>query len=85
MISQHWFGDWLGALRQQAITWKGVDSDQCRHMASLGHNELKHYRRQSILILQHTTIKGPILFPIPKLLIIAILFRCVLENHTRYL
>ena len=27
-------------VRQQAITWASVDLDLCRHMASLGHNEL---------------------------------------------
>ena len=32
--------EWLGAVRQQAITWANVDPDLCRHMASLGHNEL---------------------------------------------
>ena len=37
-ISQHWFRQWLGAVRQQAITWANVDPDLCRHMASLGHN-----------------------------------------------
>ena len=41
MISQHWFRYWLGAVRQQAITWTNVDQDPCHHMASLGHNELK--------------------------------------------
>ena len=40
VISQHWFRLWLGAVRQQAITWANVDSDHCRHMAPLGHNEL---------------------------------------------
>ena len=30
----------LGAIRQQAITWANVDPDLCRHMASLGLNEL---------------------------------------------
>ena len=40
MISQHWFRWWLGAVRQQAIIWANVDPDLCRHMASLGHNEL---------------------------------------------
>ena len=30
-----------GAIRQQAITRASVDPDLCRHMASLGHNELK--------------------------------------------
>ena len=33
---------WLGAVRQQAITWVNVEPDLCRHMVSLGHNELKH-------------------------------------------
>ena len=27
---------------QQAITWANVDPDLCRHLASLGHNELSH-------------------------------------------
>ena len=40
MISQHWFRWWLGAVRQQAITWANVDLVPCRHMASPGHNEL---------------------------------------------
>ena len=42
MISQHWFSSWLGAVRQQAITWANVDPDLWHHMASLGHNELTH-------------------------------------------
>ena len=40
MISQHWFRECLDAVRQQAITWANVDPDHCRHMVSLGHNEL---------------------------------------------
>ena len=28
------------AVRQQTITWANVDSDLCRHIASLGHNDL---------------------------------------------
>ena len=40
MMSQHWFRQWPGADRQQAITWANVDSDRCCLMASLGHNEL---------------------------------------------
>ena len=43
MISQHCFRYWLGAVRQQAITWANVDPDLCRHMASLCHNELMKY------------------------------------------
>ena len=39
MTHQHWFSLWLGAIRQQAITWANVNPDLCRHMASLGHNE----------------------------------------------
>ena len=36
MTSHHW----LGAVRQQANTWANADPDICRHMASLGCNEL---------------------------------------------
>ena len=32
--------EWLGAMRQQTITWARVDPDLCRHMAILGHNML---------------------------------------------
>ena len=39
MISQHCFRWWLGAVRQQAITWTSVDQDLKRHKASLGPNE----------------------------------------------
>ena len=39
MISQHWFSWWLGAIRQQAITWTNVGPDLCGHMALQGHNE----------------------------------------------
>ena len=41
MTSQHWVRKWLGAIRQQAITCANVDPDLCRHMVSLGHNELR--------------------------------------------
>ena len=41
MMSQHWFRQWLGAVRQQAISGAIVNPDLCRHKASLGHNELK--------------------------------------------
>ena len=50
MISQHWFRWWLGAIRQQAITWASVDLDPCRHMTSLGHNELNF----SVLRINHS-------------------------------
>ena len=32
--------DWGNGLVQQAITWANFDPDLCRHMVSLGHNEL---------------------------------------------
>ena len=35
MVSRHWFRKW-----QQTLTWANVDPDLCRHMASIGHNEL---------------------------------------------
>ena len=37
---QHWFRQWLGAVRQQAITWANVDPNICRHIPLIGHNEL---------------------------------------------
>ena len=40
--SQQWPRLWLGAVRQQAITCTIVDQDPCRHMASLGVDELRH-------------------------------------------
>ena len=41
MVCQYLFRKWLGALKQQAITWANVDPHLCRHMVSLGHNKLK--------------------------------------------
>ena len=41
MISQNCIRWWLGDGRQQANTWGYVDSDLCRHVPSLGHNEFK--------------------------------------------
>ena len=40
LTSQHKFRQWLGAFRQQTITWANVDPDLCHHMVSLGHHEL---------------------------------------------
>ena len=37
----HWFRNWLGAIRQEAITWTNVFQYLYCHMASLGHNELR--------------------------------------------
>ena len=33
------WGNWLGAVRQQAITWANTDLDILGHMVSLGYNE----------------------------------------------
>ena len=41
MNSQHKSRWWLGAVRQQTITWASVDSDQYGHMVSVGHAELE--------------------------------------------
>ena len=41
-IRQHWYRQWLGAFRQQAITWANVDPDLCRDMASMGHSGLRY-------------------------------------------
>ena len=48
MISQHWFRLWLGAVRQQAITWANVDPDLCRHMVLLGQDELRNHQNTFI-------------------------------------
>ena len=61
MPSQYWFRQWLGAVREQAITWANVDLDLCHHMTTLGHNELislKEYipytRRDTTVIIDAT-------------------------------
>ena len=46
MRSQHWFKQWLGAIRQQAITWTNVDQDLCCYEASLSHNKLMEILQQ---------------------------------------
>ena len=53
MISQHWFRQWLGTIRHQAITSTSVDLDPCHHMASLGHNELNSICQVSFSHLYH--------------------------------
>ena len=40
-MSEHWFRQWLGAVRPKTIAWANVAPDLCHHMAWLGHNELK--------------------------------------------
>ena len=55
MKSQHWFRLWLGAVRQQAITWANVDPDLCRQMVSLSLNELKINKDNNIWIWYNIT------------------------------
>ena len=52
MISQLWLRWWLGAVRQQAITWANVNPDLCRQMAALGLIELNHYLRPMLTYFQ---------------------------------
>ena len=40
-LMQHWHPQWLGADRQQDIAKANADPNQCCHVASLGHNELR--------------------------------------------
>ena len=55
MISQHWLREWLGAIKQEAITDANVDLDLCRNMVSLGHRELT---MRKILCQTITTVKS---------------------------
>ena len=47
--------------KAEAITWANVDPDLCRHIASLGHNELSHHLTddQSAMVQIITTDKEP--------------------------
>ena len=49
-LSQHWFRLWLGAVRQQAVTWTYVDPDLCHQMASLGQSELMPWKLKYTLL-----------------------------------
>ena len=42
-LGQHWIRWWLGAVRQQAMTWANIDLDLSHHMASLGHSDSMLY------------------------------------------
>ena len=52
--SQHWFRWWLGAVRQQVITWANVDPDLCHHRLSLSHNEVNPCDIEFILVSSKT-------------------------------
>ena len=49
----------LGALKQQAMIWTNVDPDLCRHVVSLGHNELIFFLLFSHCFLNHFTPQYP--------------------------
>ena len=51
MKSQLWFRKWLGAVRQQAITWANFGPDICRHVASLVRQDFRTYHEFAILML----------------------------------
>ena len=41
------------ATRQPTITWAYVDPDLCRHMASLGHNELTYWLLRDVKLISY--------------------------------
>ena len=45
MRSQHWFRQWLGATRQQAIAWTNIAQILWRLVATLGYNEFKVWHK----------------------------------------
>ena len=70
MISQNWFRYWLGAVRQQAITWANFDQDLCLHKTSLGHKELIYgllHTSGTITVVCTSAFKSPSLSaPLPQ-------------------
>ena len=50
--------DLAPSLRQQAITFANVDPDKCRHMVSLGHNELNHWGRDGMASIVQMTFSN---------------------------
>ena len=42
---------------QQGIAWASGDPDLCRHVASLGHNELTHWRQGDVVIILSVILK----------------------------
>ena len=62
IASHYWFRWWLGAIRQQAITWANVDNDDWQIILSLRDNELRlnhalHLKCQFVFILLKPTFK----------------------------
>ena len=69
LIRQYWFRYWLGAVRQQAITWIKVDPYLCHHMVLLGSNELnicQGISRFHILAKEFKLVWSLILFDLTK-------------------
>ena len=50
------FRYWLGAVRQQAITWTSVDQDLQRHIASLGPNQLINFTVATVPVEKKTKV-----------------------------
>ena len=46
----------LDLVRQQAITWANVDTDLCRHMASLGHNRMAWQWAETLVDIRGTLV-----------------------------
>ena len=55
-ISQLWFRQWLGAVRQQAITWANVDPELHHHMPPLAHNNCDNKSPGQSIALHNTAI-----------------------------
>ena len=68
VIGLHWWSVNIGSgnglvpsgnnCQQQAITWANVDPDLCRHMVSLGHNELTRWGWVTHICVSKLTIIG---------------------------
>ena len=62
MINRHWFRLWLGAIRQQAISWINVGQfhDAIRHQQANGLNTKASYLVSIANILEKTNIITPL-------------------------
>ena len=55
MIRQHGFRQWLGAVRQQAVTWANLAPDLSQYMAPQDHSEWNDLRLQRIKYVYYNT------------------------------
>ena len=58
MISQHWFKWWVGAFRQEAMTWANVDPDLCCHMQTC--QPLRILRNHYAFRVSNTPLRKPV-------------------------